>query len=269
MSDVTLQGVPVEAPTSRDMRFNGLIWGPAGCGKTTLAATAPGNKLFLEFDHDGEMSIADRGDVQHVLKLYKLNPLTVVQEFKKTDPYQLTGFLTKHPEIETVVFDSMTSFAYMALMEAVAHAGGKISMEQPGMNGYTYRNGLVLRAATNMLRMTAALHRNLIFTTHEGTPSTDDAGNVVSISMILSENLANQIGLRINEVWHLADTDAGKRVISVRPHTRMRPMKTRMFDATTATKFEWDSGGIADWWHAWQSNGGKKMPLPLKGGMKR
>lgn len=284
MNDVTLQGVPVEAPHAADMRFVGLIWGPAGSGKSTLASTAPGKKLWLGFDPDGEMSLADRDDVQHVLKLYKHNQLTVVQEFKKGDPYNLTRFLTDHPEIETVVFDSMTTFAYMALAEAVRMAGGtSISMEQPGINGYAYRNSLVLRAATNMLAITARLGRNLIFITHEGSPQVNDKGVTTSITMILSENLANQIGLRINEVWHLADADGVARIISVRPHTKMKPMKTRMFDADTATKFSWHFNantmlgeGIADWWHAWQENGGKKLALPsvartttTKGGVKK
>lgn len=268
-ADVVLQGVPVDRPAAHEMRFVGLIWGPAGGGKTTLASTAPGNKLWLGFDPDGEVSLADRSDVLHVLKLYKHAPTTVVQEFKKTDPYNLVRFLTDHPELETVVFDSMTTYAYMALTEAVAHAGGKISMEQPGMNGYAYRNSLVLRAATTMLTITARLNRNIIFTTHEGSPQTDDLGNVVSITMVLSENLANQIGLRINEVWHLADVDGVARVISVRPHTRMRPMKTRLWDASRAVKFAWnynpntgEGEGIATWWNMWKENGGKKLPLP-------
>lgn len=264
----TLRGVPLEAPTSRDMRFVGLIWGPAGSGKTTLASTAPGKKLWLGFDNDGEVSLADRGDVQHVMKFYKAATSTVVAELKTTDPYRLSVFLTEHPEIETVVFDSMTSYAYMALKEAV-RLGKSSTMEQPGINGYAYRNSLVLQAATTMLAITAKLNRNIIFITHEGAPQTNDDGTVVSITMILSENLANQIGLRINEVWHLADADNGTRIISVRPHTKMKPMKTRMFNAGNAAKFIWHfdantlvGEGIADWWHAWQENGGKKIPLP-------
>lgn len=283
MSEVTTGGIPVEAPTARDTRFVGLIWGPAGSGKTTLASTAPGKKFWLGFDNDGEMSLADRDDVQHVLKLYKLPASSVVTEFKTSDPYRLTRYLTEYPELETVVFDSMTTYAYMALQEAVSKAGSRSTMERPGMNGYAYRNSLVLRAATTMLAITARLKRNLIFTTHEASPQTDDLGNIISITMILSENLANQIGLRINEVWHLADTSTDARVISVRPHTRMKPMKTRMFNAGNAQKFTWHfdantlvGEGIADWWHAWQENGGKKIPLPsvaksttTKGGNKR
>lgn len=263
MSSITLGGVPVEAPTPADMRFVGLIWGPPGAGKTTLAATAPGIKLWLGFDNDGEMSLSHRDDVQ-VMKFYKLNPTTVVQQFKMADPYGITKFLTDHPEIETVVFDSMTTYAYMALMEAVARAGGsKISMQQPGQNGYTYRNGLVLQATHTLMTITAKLQRNMIFTTHEGAPILDDEGNVTSITMILSTSVAAQVGLKINEVWHLADADNQQRIISVRPHTRLKPMKTRFINADKGVKFVWKEGeGIDTWWKQWKENGGQKIPLP-------
>jgi hypothetical protein len=129
-------------------------------------------------------------------------------------------------------------FASMALHEAVnANKSGrnKISIEQPGIAAYAFRNALVLNAATSMLSLTAKANRNIIFTTHEGSPDTDEDGHVQSITMILSTNLANQIGLRINEVWHLRDTDGKQRTISVRPHSRYTPMKTRLFDADRAT----------------------------------
>src|SRR5215472_8829481 len=102
-SPLKLMGVPIEAPSARDMRIALLLWGSAGAGKTTLAATAPGRKLVLMCDPDGELSLVDRDDIQHVMRLYVLNPLTAVQEFKKPDPYGLTRFLTDHPEIETVI----------------------------------------------------------------------------------------------------------------------------------------------------------------------
>jgi hypothetical protein len=185
---ITLGGVKLEQPHAADQRFAGLIWGPAGSGKTVLASTAPGRKLHLCFDPDGELSLADRADVS-VLRLYKVNPLTVVGEMRKPDPYNLTRYLTEHPDVETVIFDSMTMFASMALHEAVAankSGRNKISIEQPGISAYAYRNALVLGTATTMLAVTAKCNRNIIFTTHEGSPDTDEDGHVQSITMILS-----------------------------------------------------------------------------------
>jgi hypothetical protein len=224
----------------------------------------------LSFDPDGEASLSNRHDV-HVMQLYKQNPRTVVSELKKTDPYTLTKFLDQYPGIGTIIFDSMTMFANMALLEAVdKNRSGRntISLEQPSMAGYAYRNSVVLQVAHNMLALTARLGRSIIFTTHEGSPELDDAGNVQSITMILSTNLANQIGLRISEVWHLRDVDGKERRISVRPHLRMKPMKTRMFLADRPD-FVWrynadtDEGQtINEWWRAWQANDGNKIPLP-------
>lgn len=281
---VTLQGVPVEEPHATDQRFVALIWGPAGCGKTVLASTAPGRKLILCFDPDGELSLADRDDIS-VMRFYKVNPLTVVGEFRKPDPYNLTRWLTERGDIRTIVFDSMTMFAYMALHEAVQKnktTRNNVSMEQPSMAGYAYRNALVLGTATTMLALTAKLNRNIIFTTHEGSPELDDAGNIQSITMILATNLANQIGLRLNEVWHLRDDDGRTRTISVRPHSKLKPMKTRLFNADKP-QFPWHfdantlvGEGIADWWEAWKANGGQKITLPgtakntvTKGGAKK
>ena len=281
---ITLGGVKLEEPHATEQRFAGLIWGPAGSGKTVLASTAPGRKLFLCFDPDGDMSLADRGDCE-VLRLYKVNPITVVGECRKPDPYGLTRYLNEHPLVETIVFDSMTMFAYMALQEAVNQnktPRNKVSMENPSQAGYAYRNAIVLGAATNFLALTAKTNRNIVFTTHERAPEYDDEGNIVNITMILSMNLANQIGLRINEVWHLRDTGGLQRTISVRPHSRLTPMKTRMFDADKP-QFAWyfDANtligeGIADWWAAWKNGQGKKIALPsaskdtvTKGGKKK
>jgi AAA domain len=270
---ITLGGVKLEEPHAADQRFAGLIWGPAGAGKTVLASTGPGCKLHLCFDPDGELSLADRADVS-VLRLYKINPTIVVGECRKPDPYNLTRYFAEHPECETVIFDSMTMFANMALQEAVnanKTPRNKVSMEAPSMAGYAYRNAIVLGAATNFLAVTAKANRNIIFTTHEGSGERDDDGNLVSITMILSMNLANQIGLRINEVWHLRDQDGKQRTISVRPHSRYTPMKTRMFDADKP-QFTWSfdanthiGEGIADWWDAWKKNGGRKISLPSVG----
>jgi hypothetical protein len=64
----------------------------------------------------------------------------------------------------------MTALSYIALQEAVARAGGaKISIEQPGMQGYTYRNALMLRITVAIMRICSLHKRHLILVTHEGS----------------------------------------------------------------------------------------------------
>ena len=47
--------------TSRRMTI--LLWGPAGDGKTTWAATAPGRKFWLSFGDNEHQTVLDRKDV--------------------------------------------------------------------------------------------------------------------------------------------------------------------------------------------------------------
>jgi hypothetical protein len=133
-----------------------------------------------------------------------------------------------------------------------------------------------------MMQITKRLDRNVIFITHEGSPERDSEGRIVSITMALSEGTANQVGLRLNEVWWMRDLD-GKRSIAIRPCRQRRPMKSRLFDGATP-EFEWHYNpdtlvgeGITDWFEAWQANKGKRIPLPAQaktttssvGGMKK
>lgn len=264
---VLLGGVPVETPDAASMRLAMLIWGDSGCGKTTLAATAPGTKLVLLFDPDGDLSLANRSDVVK-LDLTDRNPTTIMAQFKMADPFGLTNYLKANPHIETVIVDSVTTLAYTALLEAVA-SNRNSTLEQPGMHGYTWRNSTVLRTCTSLMRITKQLDRNLILITHEATPDRDAEGNIVSISMALSEGTANQVGLRLNEVWWMSDV-RNERKIAIRPVRNRRPMKTRLFIGDKP-EFTWhydpETGageGIADWFHQWQGNGGRKIPLPAR-----
>src|SRR4051794_30384793 len=193
----------------------------------------------------------------------------VMAMFRGADPYELSKILAAHPEFETVVLDSCTALAYAALQEAVTRAGGKISLEQPGMNAYTWRNATILRIVSALMQVCARYKRHFVVITHEDSPTRDVEGNVTSITMALGDSVENQVVLRFNEVWHVSD-NAKERIIAVRPCRMRRPMKTRLFDATSA-EFVWhydpntQSGeGITDWYHAWQEREGKKQPLPVR-----
>jgi len=261
----TLGGVPLRAPSAQDARLAMLLWGDAGCGKTTLAATAPGHKLLILMDPDGDLSIATRSDVT-TLDLSSAPPMQVIDKFRAPDPYGIEAFLRSHPQVETVIWDSVTAYAYIALQEAVMKNKSS-SMEQPGMHGYTWRNASVLRAAVALMTITGRLNRNIIFVTHEQAPDRDDKGNIVSVTMALSEGTANQVGLRLNEVWWMND-NGRTHTIAVRPCRLHKPMKTRMWNAIQP-EFTWRydpvtlrGDGVAEWFAAWRAGGGAKLALP-------
>jgi hypothetical protein len=201
-----------------------------------------------------------------VLDLSGEKYMQVVEKFRSEDPCGIEKLLREHPEYETVVWDSVTAYSYMALQEAVAK-NNRSSMEQPGMHGYTWRNASVLRAATALMTITKRLNRNVIFVTHEAAPDRNEQGAITSVSMALSEGTANQVGLRLNEVWWMNDSGT-QRTIAVRPCRLHKPMKSRMWDAQTP-EFVWKydardqkGDGIAQWFDAWRKGGGKKLPLP-------
>jgi len=257
-------GIPLTSPRVDNVQLQMLLWGDSGSGKTTLAATAPGTKLFLMLDPGGDLSLADRNDVA-VLNMASEPPTKLITQFGLADPYGIGKILMTRPDIETVVVDSMTTLAYAALQNSVMF--NKSTIERPGMHGYTYRNASVLRATIAIMRLCAEHKRHLILITHEGPADRNSEGVPISITMALSEGTANQVGLRFNEVLHLRD-DGKDRWIAVRPCRMRKPMKSRIFLSAEA-EFKWSydadtqkGEGIAEWYRAWQSNGGKKIPLP-------
>lgn len=260
-------GLPISAPTVADMQLSMLIWGDSGSGKTTLAATAPGNKLFVMLDPGGDLSLAGRNDIG-VLNLSIESPSKMMAQFNTADPYGIGKVLAARPDYETVVIDSMTTLAYAALQNSVVI--NKSTIERPGMHGYTYRNASVLRATINIMKLCAEHKRNLILITHEGNADRSDEGAVLSVTMALSDGVANQVGLRFNEVWHLTDLGTERR-IAIRPCRLRKPMKTRLFQADKP-EFIWYYNadnqvgeGIADWYHAWQAGNGRKLAVPSRG----
>ena len=91
-------------------RMNMLIWGASGCGKTTLASTAPGKKLWILFDPDGTTSLLDvknRDEIQ-VIDLSKCD-CNIIAQLAAENCMGLDKILTDNPEIETVVLDYVTT----------------------------------------------------------------------------------------------------------------------------------------------------------------
>jgi phage nucleotide-binding protein len=264
---ITLGGLAVQSTAERVNRLSMLLWGPAGCGKTTLASTAPGKKLWINFDPDGPATLAGLDNIM-VLDLSAEAPNTLVDKFRSDERLGLAKFIEAH-NIDTVVVDSLTAYSQIAL-ESFIGKEGKSTIEKPGVSAYGARNALTLRLIQAVLRETARKSCNVIFITHEDAPVTNDDGLILYITMQLGGKLPDQAALQISEVWFMSD-DGKQRKIAVRPCRSRKPMKSRMFNTADPkdVEFVWkfnsekpdDENTLAKWYNDWRERG-TKIPIP-------
>jgi len=269
------QFTPISAEGAR---MSVLLWGGSGCGKTTLCATAPMECVWIQFDPNGVNSLTN---YPHLEKIHKIDlvphtPNTLYFEFQNDDPFSIKAKIKQHPAIRTMIVDSATMMAEKVLEVAVTRSGGTSTFDVPGINGWAVRNQMMRRMVSRLMQIAAANDLHFILTTHEHE-TLKEGGGVQSVTLSLSQNLANEVALRFSEVWHMEDVD-GVRMIYTRPYVNYKPMKTRMFlapDNVVGGKFRitydadaWTGDGIAEWWQRWMDNKGKKIPLP-KGGVQK
>lgn len=262
-----------------------FLWGPAGDGKTTFAATAPGEKLWMSIGDNEHGSIVRRKDV-HVADLSVLSLEDFFKHGQCDNPFGLDHLLAEDTSIETVVFDSATALAFRALQKAVHDGDGRSTsfrptMEVPGISAYGGRNARVLEILTGILRVTAKHNVHVIITGHEADPTylEDQKGkNIIDyIGIQLGGQLVNNTAWRFSEIWHLRQKNTGDkgRVLSIRPNGYRRPMKSRMFDYSGEPSFDLaydikkpdDAKGqmtIAAWHEDWLARGKNKLPVPTK-----
>jgi hypothetical protein len=267
-----LGSVAVMDNTARRETLVMLLWGKPASGKTVLASTAPGTKLWLQFDPAGTASLNKRADVK-------------VADFSGYKPAQLEnlkqgGIVERDliraladDNIHTVVVDSLTSFGQMALSYAIASGKAnkgtfRASIEAPGMTGYGVRTAMMLDFAQMVLRACLDAGKHCIFICHEAEKSGDD-GKVDEITIALSGQTSMVLPAKVSEIWHIEDTGKARNIY-VRNHGMRRPMRTRMFlTPTGATRFVWSynqddgtGGTITHWYDQWSVAGFSKVPLP-------
>ncbi len=274
MTNVKLGGLDVVQPKTITRRMALLLWGSSGCGKTTLAATAPDKKLWISFDSDATACLGPREDIVEV-KLYD-QPDRIVEKFKEENSAffrDLDKMLGNDEGLKTVVIDSVTSFRDKAKVHGVAVAKGtlkgrKSTLEDPGYAGYGNLNTWTQLLVKHALTVTARHNRHLIVVAHEDKPTTDDEGNLLFISIMLGSSLNQQLPVNITETWHMQDTGTERR-IQIRPSRGFKPMKTRMFHTTGKTEFVWhynddtkEGEGIATWYNRWKEAGFSKITPP-------
>ena len=249
-------------------RLTMILWGEAGTGKTSLAATAPGKKLLVLFDPDGDNSIKHIPDV--LVMDYSKATKANMPAMHKSDPFDIMKTIEEH-KIDTVIIDSISRISQLALYYAVSTMPStyKATDDNPTMAGYGKRNRLVENFMVDLLRLTSATHTNVIFITHEGAAERNTEGTVLSVGMLLGGQLPNLLAKEISEVWHIGDQN-GKRRIAIRPERLRSPMKSRMFDLETQTGFTWQyspskNAGhtIASFWQQWIDGKYNKVKVPV------
>lgn len=274
---INIPGVEVKSAAENSERLTMVLWGIAGCGKTTLAATAPGRKLIVNFDPDGPSSVVNRDDVQ-VLDLSN-QPASIVNYAKGADkePFGLNAEAAE--EFDTLIVDSITSFSYKALQNAISSGfvkGGSTSLERPGIEGYTYRSSVTMQMIMNCLQFTGKYKKNCIFIAHEAAPETNSDGAAIRYGLEMGGSAQAQVPNRISEIWYVFDAGMGKeRSILIRPARMRSPMKTRMFDTMSGVEFPWhfnpttlQGETIEKWFNTWRETG-TKLPLPTVAASKK
>lgn len=276
---MTIGGIAGEQAANRQELFTGLIWGKPGCGKTVLAATAPGHKVWLQWDPNGTASLTTADDFTkfdfsgyHPLKMGNFKQGGSVEKELREE----LQALTKDGKSATVVVDSCTSYMEKALLYAIqsgkANVGKFIaSLELPGMTGWGIRTALIIDMASAVLSACKATNAHCIFIAHE-KQETDEKGNVTETTVALGGQAANALPLKLSEVWMLTD-DGKDRRIYTRNQGVYKPIRSRMFLPNEAGRFTWkydqqkDASfnaphSIAAWYETWRENQFNKIKQP-------
>lgn len=268
-----LGSLEVSPITAREELLTALVWGKAGTGKTVLASTMPGKKLWLQFDPNGTASLKRRDDVFVAdFSAYKAAKLA---DFKQGGVIESDLLkLIKEGGFNSVVADSLTHFGQLALHYGIVSGKASVgrfvaSIEAPGQTGYGVRSALMLDFCTMLLRVCADSRAHCMFTAHEQETVNED-GSVTEITMNLGGQGKNIIPAKISEIWHMEDTGK-ERKLYVRAHGVKRPMRTRMFtvpegQTSFVFKYNQETGngqGIEDWYAAWKAAGFDKIRVPV------
>lgn len=270
---------PIEDVNAAPRRLCMLLWGLAAAGKTTWAATAPGQKLILSFGDNEAASLIGRKDVQ-VMPIYKYKTEDI---FKfGADAFGLDRFLYENRQYQTVICDSVTMLQQRALERSVEVGLGASprftpTMMTPGQSAYGGRLALSLMVMDALMRVTAKHNVHLIFTAHENEAVTVPDGkggqSVIDITVTLGGKLMGLTTSRLSEIWHLRTiTGRDYRIVSIRPQANRRPMRSKIFSNKGEPSFiveydperpdtDKDQMTIAKFYQQWERSNGK-IPVP-------
>jgi hypothetical protein len=267
--DISIGGVGASQETVN--RLSMLVWAPAGMGKTTLGMTMPGRKALINFDPDGPASLAPEVlKMENDSRVFDLSGKedSFFARLKDHDPFGLEKVID---QFDSYIFDSITSVTERTLARGIDVTKGA-TLERPSPGAYMARNNLAINMIRNILQITGKHNKHVLFIAHEGAPQTNDEGSLIGYTMSLGGQLPSQAALRINECWPMFETGRNEKMIICRKSRLRDPAKSRMFDTTTRTEFEWkfnpnkwddpNNMRIDKWFEQWKASGYAKLQLP-------
>ncbi len=274
---------PIKKGMDSVPRLSMILWGLANVGKTTWAATAPGEKLWLAFGDSEHASVIHRKDVR-VMELFQKSQEEIFRHGIGPNPFGLDKYLYENRDVKSLVCDSLTAIQQLALEKSVADGVGKSTnftptMQAPGRPAFGGRNQNLISMMKSLLQVTAKHGVHIIFTAHENDPVTksDGRGNdtLESINMSLGGQLINIVSSQLSEIWNLRQEPGGKRnrLVTTRVSGYRRPLKTRMFDQKKEAAFvlqydpdrpdgDKDQMTIAKFYDQWVRGGMRRIGVP-------
>lgn len=231
-----------------DGRFlRALIYGEAGCGKTTLAANLgrPEEKvLFYDFENSTEV-LADHKELKGRIK--------IIRRFPGLNELRFTlKLIEQRNEFKTVVIDSLTSMMTKEMLSIMNNAGFTRSDAGEGYQELSTEQdyGLYLNRLNWFLDTILETRINVILLGHVKNPSPEEIAMGAKRRAIGSENQIAAVTSRLGNVFFMEDgldsSGNRKRTILTRTDNKVQA-KTRIAtlpDRLSSTKFITE---IQDW----------------------
>lgn len=210
--------------------FSCLLIGPPGCGKTTMATTAPKPTLFLDCDNKlhkmvNTEELIKRGEVIQwainepltsvtlsrmasfdpgpAVKVSIPRPKGYIQLAEMIDKLVESGCMVDGKKMATIVLDSYTSMNEH-LKRLLMAANGTTTMTMP-LYGTALTNFETLN--NTLLRLPA----NVIFIAHEQVEK-DELTGKISYRPLIDGSMKEKIGKDFEEVYYLEKTVIGDTV---------------------------------------------------------
>jgi len=201
-----------------------FIYGQNGCGKTVLAAQAPG-PLLADCDKEGAMSLINHPSLRNTPTL----PVRSIFAVEKLLGYLKAGE-PRFDFCETLILDPFDDLVYRALSEQVrgnstVGLNNAERMNQFLAEGYDYN--VVTERFHQMMDEIKALDRHVILTAHVQEREDKSTGRTLIRSNI-TPKLATIIGGAVSLVGYMQyDLDTGRRTLQTAPSNTVTA-KTRL-----------------------------------------